>query len=243
MIAAIATFGAAIVIIVLLFVLTVGSDRALMAEASIPEEQDLEEIYLEPELLVLDSPGEPDAMADEAPAPQTPGVPELAPEEQPLQRLPSEKEPERPVAPKEKLVAHPDKNDVVQTEPPKNPEDEVKKNRAPSGATFNMNTGSNTGKTSQFSGVGGEGVSARGNLKGRSLTFVGPSKRPGVSQKVTLTARVLVRADGTMSVERITGGTDNLRSQCRQWLANSRWTAKPGAADEYADIVITIPAN
>ena len=92
-IAAAITFVVALVVILLLFFLSLDYDRRALAESSMPELQDDEEVYLEPDLLVVGDDGESDMETVEDAAPQTPGVPDPAEEEQPQRVLKNEEPP------------------------------------------------------------------------------------------------------------------------------------------------------
>lgn len=239
-IAASVTFGVALVILILLFVLTVGSDRRLMAEASIPEIQDNEEIFLEPELLVLDNPGdEVEETVDEA-APQPPGEPDPALEEQPVRVVHNEVPPkETPVSNKSEKVAVNKPNDIT-TSTPKLTAEEEKRIASMQGKLNSDNNGSRTGTESSNSGSGGDGVAAQGNVNGRKMLSC-PSWKLKLSQKTTVVVNVTVDADGKVTKATAkSGGTPNLRSECEKMALKSKWTPKEGAAPVSGTITFTI---
>lgn len=240
-IAAAVTMGVALVILVLLFVLTVGDSRKALAEASMPEIQDDEEIFLEPEILVVDNPGdEAEQTVDEA-APQPPGEPEPAENEQPV-RVAKNPEPpkEKPVSSKPKLVADEKKESDVKTSTPKLSEEEEKRIASMQGKLKSDNNGARNGKESANSGSGGDGVAASGNVNGRKMISC-PTWKVRLNQKTTVKVNITVDEDGNVtSATAVSGGTPNLRKECEKMARGSKWTKKAGAKPAAGTISFTI---
>lgn len=239
-IAAAVTFGAALVILLLLFILTVGDSRRALADASMPEIQDDEEIYLEPELLVVDNPGdEAEQTVDEA-APQPPGEPEPAEAEQPVRVVKNTEPPkETPVSNKPKLTADRKESDV-KTSTPKLSEEEEKRIASISGKLKSDNNGSRSGKESANSGSGGDGVAASGNVNGRKMISC-PTWKVRLTQKTTVKVSITVDADGNVTAaSAVSGGTPNLRKECEKMAKGSKWTKKAGAKPASGTISFTI---
>lgn len=242
-IAACVTFGVALVILILLFVLTVGRDRTELAEASIPEIQDTEEVYLEPDLLMLEDVGEPESTEADAPAPETPGVPELAPEENPQQEIPNKTEPKNSTAPKPPVVASENPSPVKKQDPPLSPADSARIARSKSGLAASPNPGSNSGKTADKNGAGGTGVGINGQLNGR--TFYAPAiQSPTGNGTSTVQVRVLVGANGKVKDAKLQSASRNAtqddKNKCISMALNARWSEKAGAPDEWGVINFTI---
>lgn len=240
LIAAAVTFGAALVILVLLFVMTVGSDRSLLAQTSIPEMQDDEEYYLEPELLVMEDAGQVDAPTVDEAAPQPPGEPDPAPEEQPERIVKNEEPPkEQPVSNKQKLVSTPKESDV-KTSTPKLSAEEEKRIASMSGKLKTDNNGARNGKESANSGVGGDGVAAQGSVSGRKMLSC-PTWKVRLAQKTVVKVSITVDADGNVTdAKAISGGTENLRKECVKMAKGSKWTKKSGAKPASGTISFTI---
>lgn len=239
-IAAAVTFAVALIIIVLLFVLTVGTERSLLAQTSMPEIQDDEEYYLEPELLVMDNPGDENVENIDEAAPQAPGEPDPAPEEQPVKVVKNTEPPkEPPVSNKPKQVSTPKESDV-KTSTPKLSAEEEKRIASMSGKLKTDNNGSRTGKESANSGSGGDGVSAVGNVNGRKMEWC-DSWKVRLSQKTTVVVRIEVDAAGKVTkATASSGGTPNLRKECEKMARTARWSPKKGAAIAKGTITFTI---
>lgn len=243
-IAAAVTMGAALIILVLLFVLTVGSDRALLAENSIPEIQDNEEIFLDPELLVIDNPGDKDAPDIDEAAPQTPGEPDPAEqEEQPVKKTPNKEEPkEPPVSNKPKEVSTTKESDK-KTSTPKLSEEEEQRIASMQGKLKTDNNGSRTGKESAASGSGGDGISLSGNVNGRKMLSC-PTWKVRLTQKTVVKVSITVDAEGNVtSASAVSGGTAALRKECEKMARGSKWTKKAGASPTAGTISFTITPN
>lgn len=239
-IAAAVTFGAALVILLLLFILTVGDTRGALAETSIPEIQDDEEIFLDPDLLVIDNPGdEAEQTVDEA-APQPPGEPDPAEEEQPVKVTKNPEPPkEPPVTNKPKQVADNRESDV-KTSTPRLSEEEEKRLASMSGKLKTDNNGSRSGRESADAGSGGDGVAASGSVNGRKMISC-PTWKVRLTQKTTVKVNIMVDADGNVtSATAVSGGTPNLRKECEKMARGSKWTKKAGASPASGTISFTI---
>lgn len=240
-IAAIATFVSALVVLVLLFVLTVGNDRRALAEASIPEISDDEEYFLEPELLVIDNPGNEDAEKIDEPAPQPPGEPDPVEQEQEVRVVKNTEEPnEPPVSQKPKMVSQQKEESDVKTSTPKLSAEEEKRLASMSGKLKTDNNGSRTGKDAAESGSGGNGIAMQGSVNGRKMLSC-PTWKLRLSQKTVVKVNITVDAEGNVtSATVISGGTQNLRNECRKMALGSKWTKKAGASPASGTITFTI---
>lgn len=246
-IAAAVTFGVALIVIVLLFCMSLKFDRQALSDASIPEFQDDEEYYLEPELLVIDNPGDENATekADES-APQPPGEPELADEEQPILNVKNSEVPkEEPVSSKPKLVSTTKESDVKTSTPKVSAEEQ--KVASDMGSKFNSNNGSRDGQDSGTAGAGGNGnVNAQGKLSGRQMLSC-PRQNVGAISftKGTVTVNVTVTAAGTVSSASVasaspTSISNTVKNKCITMAKGSKWTPKEGAPNAQGTITFTI---
>ena len=238
-IAAAVTFVAALVILVLLFVLTVGDSRRALAESSVPEIQDEEEIFLEPDLLVVDDPGdESEQTVDEA-APQPPGEPDPAPEEKPVRVVRNPEAPkEKPVSNKAPLMADSKESDV-KTSTPKLSKEEEQRIASMQGKLKTDNNGSRTGKESAESGNGGSGVGATGSLSGRRMLSC-PTWKQSIP-KAVVKVRITVNAEGSVTAaSAVSGGNATVRGECEKMALRSKWTPKAGASPETGYITFNI---
>lgn len=244
LIAALVTFGSALVILVLLFVLNIGGSRQVLAEVSTPEVQDDEEIFLEPEFLTQDVLGEQEAEEIDEAAPQTPGEPDRADEDQPVRVVPNEKEPQQPpVSNKPELVSSKEDKSDLKTSTPKLSKEEEQRIAAVSGKLKTDNNGSRTGKESGESGAGGEGISTVGSLKGRKMISCNTWK-VRLTQKTVVKVSITVNAEGNVTkATAVSGGTPNLRTQCEKMAMTSKWDKKAGAAPASGTITFTISPN
>ena len=232
--AGVITFGVALIVLVLLYVMTVGSDRAILAETSTPEFQDDEEIFLEPEMLVMEDPGEEvEEVIKDLPAPPAPGEPDPAetPEqEQPVRVVKNDIEsPEPPVTTKPQLVSTPKESDVKTSTPPLS--DQEKRAASMKGKFVTDNNGSRNGVDGPVASVGETMGFAKpqGSVSGRSMLSC-PTKKLTITQPTTIKVRIEVNADGRVtSATAISGGTPLLRKECEQMARQSKWTKEAGA--------------
>lgn len=243
MIAAAVTLGAALVILLLLFILTVGDSRRALAEASMPEMQDDEEIFLEPELLVVDNPGDESSQTVDEPAPQTPGEPDPAEEEQPVKVVKNTQPPkEKPVSNKPELVASNTQAEITSS-PPKLTEEESRRIASIGGKLKTDNNGARAGSESADSGSGGNGIAASGNVNGRKMISC-PTWKLRLAQKTVVKVSITVDADGNVtSASAVSGGTPNLRKECERMAKGSKWTKKEGAKPATGTISFTVYPN
>ena len=238
-IAAAVTFVIALIILLLLFSLSLNYDREALATSSMPEIQD-EEVYLEPEIMQIDEPGDLHAEEVEESAPQTPGEPDPGETEQPERVVKNtEKNPEPPVSNKPKLVSSNQPSEVKTSTPKVNTQDE-KRIASLSGKFKSDNNGSQTGKESGASGTGGVGVSKLGNVNGRRMLSC-PTSIVTLNQTTTIRVEITVNAAGNVTrAKAVSGGTPSLRSACEGWARGSKWSAAPGAPDATGSITFTI---
>lgn len=239
-IAACVTFGVALVVLVLLFVLSIGGTRGELAAESQPEIEDNEEIFLEPELLVVDNPGDTEELTVDEAAPQPPGEPDPAEEEQPVRVVKNPEPPkEEPKTNKPKQVSTPKESDV-KTSTPKLSEEEEKRLASMQGKLKTDNNGSRTGQESGNSGSGATGISTTGSVNGRKMLSC-PTWKVRLTQKTTVKVDITVDADGNVTkATAVSGGTPNLRKECEKMAKGSKWTAKQGAAPASGTISFTI---
>ena len=239
-IAAAITFGAALIILVLLFVLTVGDDRRMLAETSMPEMQDDEEIFLDPELMMVDHIGEEESDLDvEQTAQQPPGQPDPAPEEQPVRVVRNEEQPkEEVVSSKPKLVSS-DKPNEVKTSSPKLSLEEEKRIASMGGKFKTENNGGNTPSESTGSSINPTGQLSGAGSQGRKMESC-PRQSVKASQKVVVTVDVKVNAQGLVTSATARGGNEEQRKQCEQMARGSRWTPKAGEGEVPGKITFTI---
>lgn len=241
-IAACITFGAACVVLVLLFVLYVGSDRSALAEASMPELQDDEEIFLDPDYMVIDDRGDEDMPDIDEAAPQPEGVPDPAEAEQPVSVVQPQKPVEKPTGNKAETVSTTKQSDVKSTTP--QPTDQDKKRiESMKNGKFTDNNGSATGKNSSNSGSGGDGVSAQGNVNGRTMEGFDP-KKVKLQGTVKVTVNIKVDEEGKVKSATIrSGGNSEQQKACIEMAYSSRWTAVSGAPLASGTITFTLIPN
>ena len=239
-IAAAITFFLALLILLLLFTLSLKYDREALADASTPEIQEEEEVYLEPEILQIEEPGDVLNQEEQESAPQPPGEPDPGEEEQPERIVHNTvKNPEPPVSNKPQLVSSKEQSDV-KTSPPKIDTRDEKRITSMSGRFSSDNNGSNSGKESGMSGTGGAGVSQSGSVNGRRMLSC-PTSVVTLNQTTTIRVNITVNAAGrVISAKAASGGTPELRAKCEAWARGSRWTEAPGAPDATGSITFTI---
>lgn len=231
-IAAGVTALAALLIFLALYFGAVNSDRALMAEASIPEPAQEEITFLEPELDLKD-PGNEDGevVADDAPLPK--GEPEPAPEEQPVRTEPGKNPKPQPVVEKHAVQKKP--SPVKEAD--NSLSDADSKRLKSMKGKFNSPNGAPDGHNGQANGQGH--ANARGSLSGRR--FMGcPTSDVKVRQRVTVVVRVKVNADGRVTSAHATSGPSEYYSTCERWARKARWSAKEGAPEASGTITFTI---
>lgn len=237
--AAAVTFVAALAILILLFVLTVGDDRSALSQSSIPELQDDEEVYLEPELFEPALPGDPEA-ADENHGETEPlpsGLPDEG-EESKSVAVPSEN-PAPDGSNKQPLVGA-DKPSDVKSNPNTLSKEEQERLAKAKEKTWKSPANGDTGATDGNGTVIPTGtLSGKGNA-GRTMTFCNNDKI-SFTGKVTIKVNVTVNAEGRVTqADAVSGGSDKQRAECVKRAKNSRWTPLPGATPAKGTITFTI---
>lgn len=237
LIAAAVTFAVALAILLLLFYGSMTFDRAALAAASVPEIAEDEELFIEPEILA--EAGEPEAVANDEPAPTLAGEPELAETENKIPVVPGENP--KPALPKEKPVTQKTESPVKATEPPAENKERQKATSKMAGK-FNNPNGSSDGKT-DGSGSGGTGVGINGQLNGRKFISC---DRPKVAlqNKVVVVVNVTVNAAGhvTSATARSRQGnaTTAILKECERAARTARWNEDPGTPSARGSITFTI---
>lgn len=231
LIAVIATFIVAIVILIVLFFSYIGEDiQEFIAQNDIQQE---EEIFLDADLLNL---GEIIEHQDNSPAPKLQGEPQKS-------ETSNEELVEPGINDNSNLevlqVTQQSENDLQTVVPQKTEQQEsqinsVMRNR------FNSSSG-NTNETANTNGSGGNGIGATGNLKGR--TFLGCSSPIiSISKEVTIIVRISVNENGVvtdasfMSDSGPGAGNRQLRNACVKASRNAKWSAKKGVASQTGTI-------
>ena len=232
-IAAAVTMLATLIILLFLFTGSLNFDRALLASSSIPEIQDEEEIFIEPELMDL---GEPDATEHDTPAPAFKGEPEPAETDNTKLVVPGDNP--KPAPPTEKLVTQKQESPVKATEPTVSKE-EKSKVTSKMAKSFSGRNGATEGKNGS-SGAGGTGTGVSGNANGR--TFLGCSL-PDVTlrTKTVVKVNVVINADGKVISANASGSADaSIRRKCEAAARTAKWSAKKGVAETRGSITFTI---
>lgn len=244
-IAACVTFAVALVLLVLLFVLTVGTpDVSRLAEESIPEIQDEEEeeIFLEPEMLVLDRIGFEDGDKTLEEMPQPLGEPEISDEVQNERVIKNDKIVEKPSEenPPPLLTDQKSEPDLGNTTPP--PADthqDITDTERPN-IQFPQN-GKLEGEITFASGTA-DGKT-KGNKDGRHLEYW-PHMQYTLSQPAKVTIIIQVNAEGKVTYAKAasySGGDKKLQQQCEEWARKTTWTPKKGAPITDGELVFHIP--
>ena len=220
-------------ILVFLFVVGIGWDKAALSQSSIPEEQSDEELFLDPELLDL---GETQTDMIDAPAPSEIGEPELAEQENPEPVVKGENP--KPTPPQEKIITQSKDSPVKKTEP--NATDrELKKVTSTVANSFSAKNGKTDGKFNS-SGSGTTGVGVTGSARGRS--FIGcPKPVVELTRKTTVVVNIQVDEDGKV-ISASAGGSANadIRRKCEQAAMQATWSKKPGSGITPGTITFTI---
>ncbi|MDE5839745.1 MAG: hypothetical protein K2H49_02380 [Muribaculaceae bacterium] len=235
-IAAVVTFVAAGLLLLWLLLATLRYDERMASVAENPRLEE-DEIFLDPELLLdqRQSIGEPDAIAQDEPAPEIKGEPAPAPDEQPhtvlsgVNSVPS---------PAHTLAASAEESAVQTVAPDWKKEEE--KVAASMAGKFNMKPGSVQGKFDSPGGSDGVASGVTGKMSGRQ--FLGcPLPDVTLSHKTTVTVSITVDADGKVMTATASGAaTREIRKKCEQAAMQARWSAKKGATSTRGSITITI---
>lgn len=254
-IAACITFGAALIILVMLFIFTIGGTKSELAEASMPEIQDNEEIsleneFLEPEFLEpepLDNEEGVDEESDllEESSPQPEGEPEFNEEPQDIktdvneivpEEQPKNEQPEAKPAPKPAPETPPTKNPTMPSGgAPKETGEKESAITTQMQSGFNKNNGSPTGNSSvAITGSGGNGndkVEGALDGGGREMLNITMETVP-VRSPVTIKVQIVVNAAGSVvgTPVILSGGGDKTQKEaCKRMAKSSKWKAKKGA--------------
>ncbi len=236
LIAAFVTFLAIGGVLVWLLLTTLRYDDKLAAHSENPQLEE-DEIFLDPELLLEThkSIGEPDATANDTPAPEIKGNPAPAPVEQPHTVISGEN---TNPSPEQTLIAS-DAESAVQTVAPnkKKGEDKVATSMA---GKFTTKPGSVQGKFDSTGGSDGVGSGVTGKMSGRQ--FLGcPLPNVSLAHKTTVTVSITVDAEGKVMTATASGAaTREIRKKCEQAAMQARWSAKKGATSTRGSITFTI---
>lgn len=230
---ALGTLLAAGLLLLVLFLTTVGDDRALLAESATPEIMAEEDLFLEPELIDL---GEEEASADDQAAPAVSGEPEKAEAAEPQTVVKGESA--KPAPAVEKPLTQKAESPVKVTEPQKTDREE-KKAANPAAGKFSGKSGSADG-TSAGNASGGEGLGITGSARGRRFISCDPPKTT-LRFKTVITVDVVVDAEGRVtSATARSGGDAAIRRECERAARTARWSPKQGAGETRGTITFTI---
>ncbi|MDE6444297.1 MAG: hypothetical protein K2K64_07750 [Muribaculaceae bacterium] len=194
-----------------------------------------EELFVEPELTDL---GEPESMAQDAPAPAVKGDPAPSEVEQPEVKVAAE-EP-KPVPPAPKEVTQKKKETPVKAPEPSGNDKEVKEATSAVANKFSSKNGNPSGNESTSAGVGGTGVGIAGSAHGR--TFQGcPKPDVALRHKTVVKVNVVIDAEGRVTEATATGSADaSIRRKCEAAARQARWSAKKGATPTRGVLTFTI---
>lgn len=232
-IAAGVTMLVALAILLWLFFTGLSWDREKLAAASIPEEAQEEELFLDPELLNL---GEEDATANDQPAPNPLGEPEPAPVDN--NRLIEPGENPKPAPPQPKMVSTPKESEVKSTEPTVTDKERQKITSSMSNK-FSGKNGKPDGKNGS-NGSGGDGIGVQGFARGRAFQGC-PKPYLESNHKLTVTVNVVVDESGRVTHATAAGGASaTIRRACEQAALKARWSAKKGAGETRGTLTFTI---
>lgn len=232
-IAAAVTMLVTLIILLFLFTGSLNFDRAMLASSSIPEIQEEEELFIEPELTDL---GEPDAIEHDTPAPAFKGEPEPAETDNTKLVVPGENP--KPAPPVEKLVTTKKESPVKATEPTVSKEEKSKVTSSVANS-FSGRNGATEGSNGS-SGAGGTGSGVSGNANGR--TFLGCSL-PDVAlrNKTVVKVNVVINAEGRVTSATASGSGDpSIRRKCEAAARTAKWSSKKGVAETRGSITFTI---
>ncbi len=236
LIAAFVTLLAVALMLVWLLVATLRYDEKMAAHSENPQLEE-DEIFLDPELLLENhkSVGEPDAIANDAPAAEVKGEPAPAPVEQPHTVLSGEN---TLPSPEETLITS-NADSPVQTAPPDKKKEEQKVATSMAGK-FGAKPGSVAGKFDSPGGSDGAASGVTGKMSGRQ--FLGcPLPDVSLAHKTTVTVSITVDADGKVMTATASGAaTREIRKKCEQAAMQARWSAKKGATSTRGSITFTI---
>lgn len=207
-----------------------------LAKASIPEMQDEEEIFLEPELLEMNKTiGEEDAVNNDAPAAEVKGEPVPAETEQSHTQIKGTNE--NPAPNVHEHITQAEESSVQTITPSKKEEEKVASSMA---GKFSSKPGAAEGKFDSTSGSGGTGSGVTGKMSGRQ--FLGcPLPDVSLSHKVVVTVSITVDADGKVTSATASGAADrSIRKKCEEAAMKAKWSAKKGTPSTRGSITFTI---
>lgn len=232
-IAAAATFLAALIILLFLFFGSMRYDRELLAQSSIPEPEEEEELFIEPEIMEL---GEPDAVNHDSPAPQMQGEPE--PDVRDNTKLVVPGDNPKPAPPTPKLVTT-DKESPVKATSPSATDEEKQKVTSTVAKGFSGRNGAENGSVGA-SGAGGDGVGISGSANGRKFKGC-PTPQVELRHKTIVKVNVTIDASGKVISAKATGSADaSIRRKCEQAAMGARWSEKKGEGESHGSITFTI---
>lgn len=235
-IAALVTLLAVGLLLVWLLVASLRYDDRLAASSRNPELEE-DEIFLDPELLLEQhkDAGEPDAVANDAPAAPIKGEPAPAPEEHPKTVVSADNP---SPSPEQELISS-NQESPVQTVAPDHKKEEEKVATSMAGK-FGAKPGSVTGKFESTGGSDGVASGVTGKMAGRK--FLGcPLPDVSLAHKTTVTVSITVDADGNVLSATASGAaTRDIRRKCEQAAMKARWSAKKGAPSTRGSITFTI---
>ncbi|MDE6638520.1 MAG: hypothetical protein K2K32_09845 [Muribaculaceae bacterium] len=236
LIAAIITFVAIGLVLVWLLLATLHYDEKMAASSENPQLEE-DEIFLDPEILLENkqSIGEPDAITQDAPAPEIKGEPAPAQEEQPHTVMTGEN---TAPSPEQTLIASTAESAVQTTAPDKKKEDE--KVATSMTGKFKTKPGSTEGKFDSPGGSDGVASGVTGKMSGRQ--FLGcPLPDVALSHKTTVTVSITVDAEGKVVSATASGAaTREIRKKCEQAAMQAKWSAKKGATSTRGSLTFTI---
>lgn len=236
LIAAFVTFLAVGLVLAWLLVATLRYDEKMAASSENPQLEE-DEIFLDPELLLENhqSIGEPDAVANDTPAPEIKGEPAPAPIEQTHTVISGEN---TVPSPEQTLISSNEESPVQTTAPDKKKEEE--KVATSMAGKFSSKPGSVQGKFDSTGGSEGVGSGVSGKMSGRQ--FLGcPLPDVSLAHKTTVTVSITVDADGKVLTATASGAaTREIRKKCEQAAMQARWSAKKGAPSTRGSITFTI---
>ena len=235
-IAALITFLVVGLLLAWLLVATLRYDERMAASSQNPQLEE-DEIFLDPELLLEQHKevGEPDAVANDAPAAEVKGEPAPAPAEQTHTVVSGEN---TVPSPEQTLIAS-NEESPVQTAPPDRKKEEEKVASSMAGK-FNTKPGSVAGKFDSTVGSDGAASGVTGKMSGRQ--FLGcPLPDVSLAHKTTVTVSITVDAEGKVMTATASGAaTREIRRKCEQAAMQARWSAKKGATSTRGSITFTI---
>ena len=236
LIAAIITFVAICLVLVWLLLSTLHYDEKMAASSENPQLEE-DEIFLDPEILLdnKQSIGEPDAIAQDAPAPEIKGEPAPAPAEQPHTVVTGEN---TTPSPEQTLIASTAESTVQTAAPDKKKEEE--KVASSMAGKFKTKPGSTEGKFDSPGGSDGVASGVTGKMSGRQ--FLGcPLPDVALSHKTTVTVSITVDAEGKVVSATASGAaTREIRKKCEQAAMQAKWSAKKGATSTRGSLTFTI---